>query len=245
MSRQGPILSEDWVVDPKTKGVKWVYVWLILDSKKPGDLIKPLPFIHPDLKKKKLEDIKVDQPCCMFEPYCIALQEGQSLEMHNSMDIAHNVKVDGNPDVGNPVLNQLLPPSAKIPVGPFKAQATPIPVACNVHGWMSGYIRVFSYPYFMVTKEDGKFEIKDAPAGSYRLVIWHPGAGWVAGEKGEDPSKFGVPIEIKANGTTDLGQLQGDDAEIVICRLRLGKNCQAASDDGGFRAEVRSCGGCN
>src|ERR1700722_15462691 len=105
---KGPILSEEWVVDPKTKGVKWVYVWLVPDSKKKDDLIKAMP-THPDLKKRKLESIKVDQPCCMFEPYCIALQEGQSLEMHNSMDIAHNVKVDGNPDVGNPVINQLLP----------------------------------------------------------------------------------------------------------------------------------------
>src|SRR5271163_3437755 len=35
---KGPLLSEEWVVDPKTKGVKWAYVWLIPDSKKKDDL---------------------------------------------------------------------------------------------------------------------------------------------------------------------------------------------------------------
>jgi hypothetical protein len=197
------LVSEEWVVDPKTKGIKWVYVYLIPDSRDPKDITKPIP-THPALKGKKLPNVEVDQPCCVFEPYAIALQEGQSITAKNSMKIAHNVKVDGNPAVGNPTINQLVPGGGNINIGPFKAQATPVPLACNVHSWMSGYVRVFSHPYFFVTKEDGQFEIKDAPAGKYRLVIWHPGSGWVVGDK--EPDKFGISIEIKADKTTDLGQ---------------------------------------
>jgi hypothetical protein len=201
LAKKKQLTSEEWVIDPKTKGVKWVYVYLIPDSRNANDIVKPIP-VHEDLKKKKLENVVLDQPCCMFEPYATALQEGQSITVKNSMGIAHNVKVDGNATVGNPTINQLIPAGGKIEVGPFKPQATPIPLSCNIHGWMSGYVRVFSHPYFRVTKEDGTFEIKDAPAGKYRLVIWHPGSGWVVGDK--QPDKFGVQIDIAPGKTTEL-----------------------------------------
>jgi hypothetical protein len=199
------LTSEDWVIDPATKGLQWAIVWLIPDSRKKEDLTKPIP-INPKLKGRKLENVVIDQPCCMFEPYCIALQDGQSITIKNSMTIAHNSKVDGDTDIGNPQVNPLIPPGAKVDVGPFKPQWTEVPLACSIHGWMSGHIRVFSHPYFFVTGKDGKFEIKDAPAGKFRLVIWHPGGGWVTGDK--EPDKFGKEIEIKGGATTDLGQFK-------------------------------------
>ena len=68
---------------------------------------------------------------------------------------------------------------------------------------MRANIRVFDHPYFAVTNEKGEFEIKDAPAGKYRLVIWQD-KGWVVTENGK-LGKFGIPIEIAADKTTDLG----------------------------------------
>jgi hypothetical protein len=202
---KGPLLSEDWVIDPETKGIKWVYVWLVPDSRDKKDLVKPIP-INPKLLGKKLDNIVIDQPCCLFEPYAVALQQGQSITVKNSMGIAHNSKIDGDAAVGNPQTNPLIPPGGMINVGPFNAQATEIPLSCSIHGWMSGHIRVFSHPYFCITGKDGKFEIKDAPAGQYRLVILHPGSGWVVGDK--EPDKFGIQINIKPNTTTDLGQFK-------------------------------------
>ena len=199
------LTSEDWVVDPETKGLKWAIVWLVPDSKKKEDLTKPIP-INPKLKGRKLENVVIDQPCCMFEPYCIALQEGQSITIKNSMSITHNSKVDGDSDAGNPQVNPLIPPGEKVNVGPFKPQRTEIPLSCSIHSWMSGHIWVFSHPYYAVTGKDGKFEIKDAPTGKFRLVIWQPGAGWVTGDK--DPDKFGKEITIKGGATTDLGQFK-------------------------------------
>jgi hypothetical protein len=205
------LTSEDWVMDPDTKGLKWAIVWLIPNSTKKEDLTKPIP-IHPERKKQMEEDRKknvvIDQPCCMFEPYCIALQEGQSITIKNSMGISHNSKVDGDSDVNNPQVNPLIPAGAKVDVGPFHPQWTEIPLSCSIHAWMSGHIRVFSHPYYVVTGKDGKFEIKDAPAGKYRLVIWHPGGLYITHEKGKDPDKFGMPIEIKGGATTDLGQFK-------------------------------------
>jgi hypothetical protein len=208
LAKKKELLSEEWVVDPKTKGIKWVCVWLIPgNAKEDADIVKPIP-VHPMLVKEKLPDLVVDQPCCMFEPYVIAMQEGQKLVVKNSMTISHNVKIDGSPKYENPSLNQLVPGPGKLdPVGPFHAQPHPIPIACNIHPWMTGYIRVFSHPYFCLTEDEGKFEFKNAPAGNYRLVVWHPGANYIVGEK-KLGMKFGTPIEIKANDTTDLGKIK-------------------------------------
>jgi hypothetical protein len=53
-----------------------------------------------------------------------------------------------------------------------------------------------------VTDDDGRFIIKDAPAGEFRIKIWHGSGGWLGGAKGKD----GQPITIKA-GKNDLPPL--------------------------------------
>ncbi len=65
---------------------------------------------------------------------------------------------------------------------------------------MRAWVRVYDHPYHAVTDADGKFELKNAPAGKYNLVIWHEGVGWVNG------GKLGKPITIKADGETDAGK---------------------------------------
>ena len=73
------------------------------------------------------------------------------------------------------------PPRARINIEGLKADDKfPITVACNIHGWMKAYVRVFDHPYFAVTDKDGNFEIKNAPAGEWRLKIWHD-TGWRGG----------------------------------------------------------------
>jgi hypothetical protein len=67
---------------------------------------------------------------------------------------------------------------------------------------MDGYVRVFDHPYFAVTDADGKFEIKNAPVGKYRIVYWHEAVGLRGGRAG----RFGEPIEI-AGPKTDLKEV--------------------------------------
>ena len=72
-----------------------------------------------------------------------------------------------------------------------------------IHPWMKGWIRVFDHPYFAVTDENGAFEIKDAPAGNLRLMVWHGSAGWKDGAKGRN----GDPVQIQAGSAVDLGNI--------------------------------------
>jgi hypothetical protein len=48
-----------------------------------------------------------------------------------------------------------------------------IPLKCDAHPWMAGYVVVAANPYFAVSAADGSFEIKDVPAGNYVVAVWH------------------------------------------------------------------------
>jgi hypothetical protein len=197
--KNGPILQETFVIDPKTRGVRWVMVWLTHPDTKSGkDYKKEIP-IHPSLKEIKDKKIVLDQPCCMFEPHVIGIREGQTLVCKNSAEILHNVKIDGGGN--NPNLNPLLPAGKEIEVENWKPTGLgAVPFSCSIHGWMHGFARVFNHPYFAVTNEKGEFEIKNAPPGKFRLVVWHE-EGFVQG------GAAGIPITISAKGVTDLGKI--------------------------------------
>jgi len=48
-----------------------------------------------------------------------------------------------------------------------------VKVYCNIHEKMSAYVLVLENPYFAVTKNDGSFEIKDVPEGTYTISAWN------------------------------------------------------------------------
>ncbi|MFO0863621.1 MAG: hypothetical protein U0744_02995 [Gemmataceae bacterium] len=198
--KNGPLQDETWVVNPKNKGLKHAFVWLaVKDAKAKGKDAK-LP-IHPNLKEVKNIDVQMDQPACAFIPHAIAIREGQNLIAKNGSTIGHNFKYTGNPNVPeNAGNNFLLPPGAQKKIEGLVADRLPIAVECNIHPWMKGWVRVFDHPYFAVTDEDGKFEIKDAPAGDFRILVWHGSGGWLGGAAGRN----GKEVTIKS-GANDLG----------------------------------------
>jgi flagellar hook assembly protein FlgD len=42
---------------------------------------------------------------------------------------------------------------------------------------MSAYAGVMDHPYFAVTADGGKFQLKDVPAGTYTIEAWHEKLG--------------------------------------------------------------------
>jgi len=190
---KGPLMTESLIVNPKNNGVKYVVVWLRPDTENRKDLF-PAEKIKPELKAASVERV-IDQPCCQFEPRVLAARAGDKLVIKNSAPVSHNIKMSA--DAPAFTFNVNLPAGGSHkPEGGLEAQSSAIPFECNVHTWMKGYLRVFDHPYFAVTDADGKFEIKDAPVGKWRLVIWQEG-GFHKGKAG----LLGMPIEVKAGGT--------------------------------------------
>lgn len=196
---KGPIMSEDWVVNEKNRGVQDVFIWL-----EPKVKNAKLP-VHPSLVKPKEKEVVMDQPRCKFIPHALSMHESQTLLVKNSSPIAHNFKYAGHPFF-NPGANPLMPPGATYKAN-LKKDRLPVSVECSIHPWMRAYIRVFDHPYHTLTNENGEFSMPNAPAGNYILKVWHPASGWMGGAKGKD----GMPIVIQNGGTTDLGKLKISD----------------------------------
>ncbi len=189
----GPLASSKIEVNAKNLGVKNVMIWL-----RPDDTDRTKTFsidkIHPDLAKPKSVEHVIDQPTCQFEPRITVAREGDTLVVKNSAGIGHNVNYSSDEES----FNVNLPTKTEKKLDkPLKAQRSLIGVACNVHPWMEGKVRVFDHPYFAITDKDGKFEIKDAPVGKWRIVYQHEG-GYHKGKEG----LLGYPIDLKGDKKT-------------------------------------------
>jgi hypothetical protein len=198
---KGDILDESVIVNAKNNGIKNVVVWLRPDNTDPKAKFTPEQ-IHPSDAQRKPAEIVIDQPCCMFIERISLARPKDTLIVKNSAPVPHNFfwssANNGEYNVTIPKMDQWKMPEPLVP------ETTPIQYKCTIHGWMTGYVRIFDHPYYAVTDEDGKFEIKNAPVGKFRLVVWHEN-GFRGGAKG----RFGDEIEIKGP-TLELKPIEFD-----------------------------------
>jgi len=185
---KGAILDETILVDGKTRGIKNVVVFLRSDNNQPGAAFAPAQ-IHPDDAKRKPADVVIDQPCCMFVSRVTCARVGDTLVVKNPAPVNHNFFWDSGNN-GSLNVNIGAQQQWKMP-NPLAAEGSPIQYKCTIHGWMTGYVRIFDHPYYAITDEDGKFEIKNAPAGKFRIVYWHEN-----GVRGGAKGRLGEPIDI-------------------------------------------------
>jgi hypothetical protein len=59
----------------------------------------------------------------------------------------------------------------------FSTTEVMVPFKCDVHRWMSAYVGVLDHPFYAVTKNDGTFEIKGLPPGTYTIEAVHEKLG--------------------------------------------------------------------
>jgi hypothetical protein len=92
----------------------------------------------------------------------------------NSDATLHNVNAAPK---NNRAFNFGQPASVPAVARTFDKPEVMIPLRCDVHGWMNAYVGVVAHPFFAVTKDDGRFEIKGLPAGTYTIEAWHEQLG--------------------------------------------------------------------
>jgi plastocyanin len=114
------------------------------------------------------QPVQLEQKGCQYKPHVLAMQAGQKLDVVNSDETTHNIHPTPN---DNREWNMTQPHGMPLEQT-FAREEVAIPVKCNVHPWMKGYIAVLKHPYFAVSDKNGNFEIKDLPPGTYTITAW-------------------------------------------------------------------------
>ncbi len=196
------LLEEDLVVDAKTKGVANVIVWLYVAKRKPP------PPVHPAYAKTDQATVIIDSEECRVKPHVSLLRTSQTLLIRNTDSIGDGLKIDA---FRNSSVNLLLGPNAEMTRRFPKPERLPAPVSCPIHPWESGWLLVLQHPYMAVSDTEGRFEIKNIPAGKWTFQFWQERAGYLdqvkmAG-KSQSWRRGRLEIDISAE-TTDLGPIE-------------------------------------
>jgi hypothetical protein len=111
----------------------------------------------------------VDQIDKEFTPYVKPVRVGSSVQFPNKDNVQHHVYSFSAPKKFE------LPLYRGTPARPVLFDRTGVvKLGCNIHDWMVGYIYVAETPHFATTGAQGTALIRDLPAGSYSVRLWHP-----------------------------------------------------------------------
>lgn len=151
----GKFLDESVLVGPDG-GVGNVFVWV-----KKG--LDGWTFAAP------AAEVTLDQKNCAYVPHVVGVQVGQPLRIKNGDGFMHNVHAfpKKNEDFN---FSQAGGSDKSVT---FRRAEVPLPLKCDVHGWMGSYACVVDHPFFAVTGADGRFTLPKLPPGTYTLAAWH------------------------------------------------------------------------
>jgi len=156
----GTIVHNDLVVDAKSKGLR--------------DVVAIFDNAPAQPKVRNARPVVVDQREMIFVPRVVAVQHGQAVSFDNSDMFNHSVMA--NSKVAANRFNIFVSPG-KPYEHVFEVQPRPIPIGCSLHSWMRAWVYVVPHPWFAVSNEQGRFEIKTVPPGKYTLSLHHADTG--------------------------------------------------------------------
>jgi plastocyanin len=118
--------------------------------------------------------VVLDQVGCRYTPHVFGVQVGQPVEIINSDATIHNVHARPKTNVE---FNFSQAVKGRRDTRTFDKPEVMVPFRCDVHGWMNSYAGVVPHPFFAVSGEDGRFEIKGLPSGTFTIEAWHEQLG--------------------------------------------------------------------
>jgi RNA polymerase sigma factor (sigma-70 family) len=216
VAKRGVVLSERLVVDPETRGVRNALVYLIRPTA-----------VRESAQQAAPRSLRFRADRGVFVPHVLAAMEGTEIVMGTDDPIAYDVHAPVRNRPPLPPTRVLYPGEAQIPrevrvpignevnviigapggrgasvaVGVVPvAKGAPMPVADDIHPWMSAWWLVVDHPYFAVTDGRGAFEIRDVPAGPQQVVVWHEALGAPGRPPGGE--LFRGEVEIIGGGAT-------------------------------------------
>jgi plastocyanin len=120
-------------------------------------------------KRNATETKQMSQKDLTFLPALLPVQLGTKVEFPNLDDTYHNIFS--------------FSPAKRFDLGRYRSDEVPIPsvifdapglvtVRCDIHEHMRALILVLDTPYFVISDAEGRYRLKDIPAGRYTLKAW-------------------------------------------------------------------------
>ena len=144
----------------KVRGVRNSANVIVYLEGRDGAARAPAPDSHHQL---------MDQKDLTFEPHVLPVVKGSAIDFPNSDKVRHNVY---SPAESAHQFNLGTYPAGVVKTVEF-AKSGVVPLLCNVHSDMTGFILVLDTPYFATTDKYGRFAIAGVPPGKYLLHAWH------------------------------------------------------------------------
>src|ERR1700676_5241904 len=118
--------------------------------------------------------IAMDQKSLLFQPHVLVVLVGSTVDFLNDDSVQHNIfwpSISGNKKLSH---NMGTWPKGEIRSFKFDTPGI-VPLLCNVHPEMSGYIIVAPTPYFTEADAAGNYKIDNVPDGTYTVTAWREG----------------------------------------------------------------------
>lgn len=201
----GPPIDEPLVVDPKSKGIQNVLV-----------------YVHKGLSGSKIVlPPASNQIRCLimanarFDPHILIAQAGDTLELVDRGPNQHNPNLNF---FANNVRGILVPPRNILRVVVPKPDPAPISVDCNIHPWMRAYVVVLHHHFAAVSDSDGNIAITGLPTDTtLTFRVFHE-AGRIERVKilGVDTDWPKSRFDVKLNGgENNLGDVQVPSESLI------------------------------
>ena len=138
----------------------------------------PLPSAVVEVYVGKLEsrnteqrqNIMISQTGRKFMPYISVVEVGRTVEFINQDNISHHIYSL----IGPEQFSFTLKPGHK-KVKKVFSSAGIAAMGCNIHDWMSGYLKIVSTPFYGKTDNQGRLSIQlPLDARIKTVTVWHP-----------------------------------------------------------------------
>ena len=126
--------------------------------------------VHPEASRGP---VLLEAKGCAYRPWLQGAVRGQKILLRNSDGTTHSIRAAAN---DRTLFNVIQPAGARdLPKDPLATDV--VAITCDLHPWMKAFVVVSEHPFFAVTADDGSFEIKDVPPGTYGVEAWNERLG--------------------------------------------------------------------